>query len=211
MLADLREFFRESDVLAINLSLAADARNIPLKNNSVDFIITSPPYLTRIDYAVSTHPELSVFGNSELLTYLRHNTMGAPVITKGPKHQLSHWGDICNKTLNLIAEHPTKAARSYYWKNIVQYFMDMDLALEEIKRVLKPGGQALIVVQSSYFKDIEISLGDIYTEMGQNKGFTSEIAFREEVKGHMAHVNTKSSAYKKNKIYFEDFVHLTKT
>ncbi|MDF3847550.1 hypothetical protein [Achromobacter denitrificans] len=211
MLADLREFFRHHNSPAINFSLAADARKLPLKDNSVDFVITSPPYLTRIDYAVSTYPELSLFGNAELLSYLRHNTMGAPVITKEPKQQRMEWGDICNRVLNMIAEHPTKAARSYYWKNIVQYFMDMDFALDEIRRVLKPHGQALVVVQSSYFKDVEIPLGEIYFEMGKNKGLTSEIAFREEVKGHMAHVNTKSSVYKKNKIYFEDFVHFTKT
>lgn len=210
MLADLRDFFRKIHAPATNFSLGADARDLPLKDNSVDLVITSPPYLTRIDYAVSTHPELSLFGNSELLSYLRHNTMGAPVITKEPKEQRPGWGSTCNRVLNLIAEHPTKAARSYYWKNIVQYFMDMDLALDEIKRVLKPNGQALIVVQSSYFKDIEIPLGEIYVEMGRVKGLTSKIAFREEVRGHMAHVNSRSSIYVKNKVYFEDFVYFTK-
>lgn len=211
MLADLRDFFRHHPAPATNLSLSADTRNLPLNDNSVDLIITSPPYLTRIDYAVSTNPELSLFGNPQLLHYLRHNTMGAPVITKAPKQQREEWGDMCNRVLNLISEHPTKAARSYYWKNIIQYFMDMDLALDELKRVLKPGGQALIVVQSSYFKDVEIPLGEIYREMGGMKGFNSEIVFRESVKGHMAHVNTKSSVYVKNKIYYEDFVHFSKT
>jgi len=210
MLADLRDFFRRHDSPATDLALAADARQMPLRDQSVDYVITSPPYLTRIDYAVSTHPELSLFGNEDLLTYLRHNTMGAPVITKDPKQQRQEWGAICNRILDSVASHPTKAARSYYWKNIIQYFVDMDAALDEIKRVLRPGGEALVVVQSSYFKDIEIPLGDIYVEMGELKGLDAAIAFREEVRGHMAHVNTKSSLYVKNKVYFEDFVHFRK-
>src|SRR5690606_30843239 len=106
--------------------------------------------------------------------------------------------------LDAVSSHGTKAARSYYWKNLVQYFMDMEAALRDIQRVLRGGGEALIVVQSSYFKEVEMPLGDIYVEMAGNLGYAASVAFREEVKGHMAHVNTKSSKYAKNKVYFED-------
>ncbi len=37
----------------------------------------------------------------------------------------------------------------------------------------------------------------------------AEIAYQEEVRGHIAHLNTKSSQYKKNKVYREEVVHLT--
>lgn len=136
--------------------------------------------------------------------------MGAPVITKNRRHQKPEWGTLCNSLLDAVKSHPTKAAESYYWKNIVQYFMDLDTALDEIIRVLKPGGKGLIVVQSSYFKDIDIPLGEIYVEMATLRGLHSNIAFREEVKGHLAHVNTKSSFYKKNKIYFENSIYIEK-
>jgi ubiquinone/menaquinone biosynthesis C-methylase UbiE len=88
--------------------------------------------------------------------------------------------------------------------------MDMEASLREIYRVLKPGSSGLIVVQSSYFKEHEIELGDIYVEMCDQLGFTSNISFREKVKIHMAHVNTKSSVYVKNKIYHEDVVCIKK-
>ena len=156
-------------------------------------------------------PEMYLFGNDDLLTFVRHQTMGAPVITKNGKQQKEEWGQLCNEVLNAIRKHPTKAAESYYWKNIVQYCMDMDAALDEIVRVMKVGGKGLVVVQSSYFKDVELPLGNIYREMATIKGLKSEIAYREEVKGHMAHVNTRSSIYKKGKVYYEDFVFIEKT
>ena len=210
MLMDLTEFFGEAGKLSQNASIAADVRKMPVKDETIDRLITSPPYLTRIDYAVSTMPEMSLFGGDELLTFVRHQTMGAPVITKNGKHQKKEWGTLCNKILDAIRSHHTKAAQSYYWKNIVQYFMDMDSALDEIVRVLRLGAKGLIVVQSSYFKDIEIPLGDIYVEMAINKGLNAEIAYREEVKGHMAHVNTRSRLYKEHKVYFEDFIFVEK-
>lgn len=210
MLSDLRYFFEGNGKFVPQRVLRGNVREMPIKNESVDRIITSPPYLTRIDYAMSTMPEMFVFGGEDLLHAIRHQTMGAPVITKNGKLQREEWGTICNDVLNKIRNHPTKASNTYYWKNIVQYFMDMDESLDEIWRVLKPGGCGLIVVQSSYFKEIELPLGDIYREFSEIKGFRSDIAFREEVRGHMAHVNSRSNKYKRNKVYFEDFVYIEK-
>ena len=210
MLNDLSEFYKKNNQAISFAVMACDTRKIPLHDSSVDRIITSPPYLTRIDYAVSTSFELSLFGVENLITHVRHSTMGAPVITGKKLKQDEKWGAIVNEFLSGVASHPTKAAKSYYWKNFLQYFSDMDKALDEINRVLRPGGSGLIVVQSSYFKDIEAKLGEMYVEMAEQKGLISRIAFREEVRGHLAHVNTRSSIYKANKVYFEDFVYIEK-
>lgn len=210
MLGDLRTFFYGRNALMPSYVLAGDARKLPIRAKSVDRIVTSPPYLTRIDYAISTAPEMAAFGGDDLVTFVRHATMGAPVITKNGRCQKQEWGPLCNSVLDAVKNHPTKAASSYYWKNIVQYFQDLDAALDEVVRVLKSGGKGLIVVQSSFFKEIEIPLGDIYVQMAEARGLSSHIAFREEVRGHLAHVNTRSNVYKANKIFFEDFVFIQK-
>lgn len=211
MLGDLRAFFHGRNATVPSYTLAGDARSLPIRTGSVDRVVTSPPYLTRIDYAMSTAPEMAAFGGDDLLNFVRHATMGAPVITKNGRHQGKEWGPLCNTVLDAVKNHPTKAASSYYWKNITQYFMDLDASLKEIARVLKAGGKGLIVVQSSYFKEIEIPLGSIYVQMAEAKGLKPRVAFREEVRGHLAHVNTRSSVYKKNKIYFEEFVFIEKS
>ncbi len=211
MLTDLEAYFGVERTIAPNYSLHGDARHLPVRDASVDAVITSPPYLTRIDYAMATMPEMYLLGDGELLKRTRHQTMGAPVITRSDKYQKESWGATCNAVLDAVKAHPTKAAMSYYWKNIVQYFIDLDLALDEMRRVLAPRGEALLVVQTSYFKDIEIPLGLIYCEMAEGKGLDAAIVYEEEVRGHIAHVNTKSSQYKKNKVYREEVVHLTKS
>ena len=76
--------------------------------------------------------------------------------------------------------------------------------------VLKPGASALVVVQSSYFKEHEIDLGKVYSEMAINLGADAKIVFKDIVRGHMAHVNSKSNTYKKNKVFFEDVVEISK-
>lgn len=206
LLDDLSEFYGNAPARGELFACVGDARAMPLRDSSVDGVITSPPYLTRIDYAISTLPEMMIFGDNDYLEAVRHRTMGAPVITRIDRIQRPEWGPLCNGVLDAVRTHETKAAATYYWKNIIQYFMDMEAALREVKRVLKPGRRALVVVQSSYFKDVEIPLGDIYVQAAQGLGMTAGIAAREAVKTHMAHVNTRSSRYKSNKVYFEDVV-----
>lgn len=208
MFNDLEDFYASSNSLGALHSTTGDARKLTLAANSVDHIITSPPYLTRIDYAVSTLPELDLIGGKNFVHQIRHETTGAPIITQGAKSEDPKWGTICLDLLRNIKNHGTQAAAGYYWKNITQYFMDIAASLLELKRVLRIGGDGLLVVQSSYFKDIEIPLGEIFVEMAENIGFSAKIVSRQVVRGHMAHKNKRSNVYKNNKTYFEDVVYI---
>lgn len=194
----------------IHLPLQMDSRRLDIEDNFIDGIITSPPYLTRIDYAMSTKPEILIVSNSEILRQIRENTIGSPVIVDKNIAVNSLWGKTCLQLLNRVKKHRSKAATSYYLPNMLQYFNDAELSLREIIRVLKPNSKALIVVQSSYFKEHEINLGTIYVELCKNLGVRSEIVNREVIRSHLAHINTNSNKYKKKKVYLEDVVCITK-
>lgn len=193
-----------------HIALAGDSRSLNVKTASIDGVITSPPYLTRIDYAISTGPEILLLSDRKFLRKTRELTMGAPVIVDKSIIVSDLWGEKCTRLLSAVQEHPSKAARSYYLPNMLQYFKDAWLSLKEIKRVLKRGKKALVVVQTSYFKEHEIPLGEIYLEMAKILNMKAEIAYRDIVRGHMAHVNTKSNQYKKDKVFYEDVVELEK-
>jgi DNA modification methylase len=210
MIDDLDSAFIPTLDNIIHLPISIDSRNLCIHSNSIDGIITSPPYLTRIDYAMSTRPELLIISNSSFLRSIREKTIGAPVIVDKTIKVNPIWGDTCLTILRQVETHSSKAARSYYLPNMLQYFRDVELSLRECIRVLKPKSQALIVVQSSYFKEYEINLGQIYTDICRTLNTQCEIVNREIVRGHMAHVNTKSSLYKNSKIYYEDVVCITK-
>lgn len=210
MLQDLDKAF--SQTLNENTPLSeisiGNSKQLPFKTNKFDFVISSPPYLTRIDYAVSTKPELLFIGYEEQDGFdkLRRATMGAPVICDKDIEISDEWGVTCSKFLKEVKAHPTKASKSYYLPIFLQYFRDAYLSLLEIKRVLNYNGKACIVVQSSYFKDVEAKLGDIYVEMGVKMGLRSIVIKHEAVKQHFAHLNTKSSKYVQNKVYYEDSI-----
>ena len=210
MIKDLKDSAISPNKNTLHIAADGDSRSLNVKTSSIDAIITSPPYLTRIDYAISTGPELLILSDRKFLRKTRELTMGAPVIVDKNIPVIDQWGEQCKKLLNDVAEHPSKAAKSYYLPNMLQYFKDAWFSLKEIKRVLKKGRKALIVVQTSYFKEHEIPLGEIYLEMASSLNMKGKIVYRDIVRGHMAHVNTKSNQYKKDKVYYEDVVELTK-
>jgi SAM-dependent methyltransferase len=211
MLADLEAVAWCAEETADYWVIMGDSRALRLVDASVNLIVTSPPYCTRIDYAFSTKPELLLLGKEDReVDALRRATMGAPVIVDKSISRRETWGQTCNDFLNAVAGHPSKASKSYYLPTYLQYFRDAEQSLREIKRVLKDGGQAVIVVQSSYYKDIELPLGDVYVQMSGWLGFDAGIARREAVRQHMAHVNTRSRQYVKDKVYYEDVVLLRK-
>lgn len=75
-------------IISVNTS-----ESLPLSSNSVDAIITSPPYCTRIDYAIATVLELAILGFSSenYLTELRNKMIGTPTIIKEPIEIKKEW------------------------------------------------------------------------------------------------------------------------
>lgn len=189
-----------------NYVLTNDSKNLPIEDDSIDAVITSPPYLTRIDYAVTALPELLALTSRSEARKIRESSMGSTVILNLSDKNEYDLGSTAKGVLTKIENHSSKSAKAYYLKNIKQYFVDAYLSLEEMKRYLRPGGKALVVVQSSYFKEHKINLADIYQEMGRILGLSASVVRSEVVRTHMAHINTKSQKYVKNKIYNEDMV-----
>lgn len=204
MLADLTQSHRDANNRQA-LVLEGNAKWLPLFSSSTDIVITSPPYCTRIDYIVPTRPELLFMGSSaEQITDLRKATMGAPVIVRRGGGVSDGWGGTCLKFLREVESHSSKASKSYYLPTFLQYFSDAYTSLVEIKRVLKPKGNAVMVVQSSYYKDVKLPLGEVYVEMAQSLGFGAFIAKTQPVIQSMAHLNRRSRLYIKTKSYQED-------
>ncbi|HFL3758318.1 TPA: DNA methyltransferase, partial [Clostridioides difficile] len=126
--------------------IIGQSENLPIQKATVDVVITSPPYCTRIDYAVMTSLELAVLNiNEKEFNELRHSLIGAPVIHKDQPEVLEQWGETCINTLLKIKEHSSKASQSYYLKTYLQYFNSMYLSLREIDRALKNNGRCVLV------------------------------------------------------------------
>jgi hypothetical protein len=200
MLADLRSTFPEPTKQQCSLVITGDARCMPVRDGNIDLIVTSPPYLTRIDYAVTTAPEIAFLGYSTKDDFhrLRRTIMGSTCISGGSYDTPALWGRTCLALLRKIRNHSSKASAGYYFKNFVQYFRDAEAILREYLRVLKPNSPCVIVLQDSWYKDVHVPLTKIYCEMAESLGAVRvEVVRTDQVRNHMGLINTRARKYEK--------------
>lgn len=175
----------------------ASSTNLPIEDNSIDAIITSPPYCTRIDYGIATSPELGVLlGHCPKdIDDIRRNLTGRTTIDK-KLIEVESLGFTANYVLNEILKHKSHASSSYYYKNFAQYFIDIKKSLAQIKRVIKTNGYFSCVVQDSHYKEIYCDLAMIFTEMAEENGLI--LIHRQDFisKLLMANINSKVKKYR---------------
>ena len=193
--------------------LIGDVRRLPIISRSVRLVITSPPYCTRIDYVVNTSFELAVLGmgnESKAFKRLRRRTMGTPLTRMrelpSPKAQ---WPSGIKALLAEIQMHPSPDSHSYYYKNFWQYFDDLISSLLELRRVLEPEGLAIIVAQSSYYKEILIDLPDLIVESARSIGLSGYVTCEFPITRVMTSINARAAKHKGDREYRESIIAIT--
>ncbi|MDF7796074.1 DNA methyltransferase [Pseudomonas syringae] len=140
-----------------------DARKIDLADNSVDAIMTSPPYLNAIDYMRGHRMSLVWLGHSiKELRSIRSRTIGAERSADGISESESV------NIANSMCELDCLAGRQQGM--IIRYAGDLIQMMEQAARVLKPTGTATYVVGNSCLKDIFIRNADGVTKAGEIAG-----------------------------------------
>jgi len=177
----------------------ACSTSIPLPEKEIDMVISSPPYCTRIDYAVSTLPELALMGYSITsdVQKIRSEMIGTTTIGKSILRIEKDWGSTCGEFLDQVRNHQSKASESYYFKNYLQYFDGIHRSLKEIDRTLKDKGKCVLVIQDSYYKDIHIDLVNMYREMGNSLSWILEDKQDFPNKNSMSSINKNVEKYRK--------------
>jgi hypothetical protein len=142
----------------------SDARKLPLAEDSVDLIVTSPPYANAIDYMRAHKFSLAWLGEKMAdLSEKRSTYIGSEKIRRHAPEELP---EKTRQVVKKLAELDTKKA-----KILSQYYLDMDRVIAEMKRVLKPGRAAIVVIGTSTMRgmDVETHLG--LAELAQRQGF----------------------------------------
>jgi hypothetical protein len=172
-----------------------------------DLIITSPPYCTRIDYAVATTPELLALGSvgRRQFSALRQQIIGSVVTEEGEPCFGASSSPTLRRTLEAISHHPTKAASTYYARYFTKYFSDLVRSLSELAGAVR-AGYVVLVVQNSFFKDIEIDLRQIVTELLQNTGLVLSAAWKHPAKAPIAGSNPRFRVYRDSNVSTEDIL-----
>lgn len=141
----------------------ADKTGIP--SSSIDLIVTSPPYANNaIDYMRAHKFSLVWFGwKIEDLTKIRARYLGHDA-TNGAHFE--HLPRQCEKTLTRLVDLDYKKAAA-----LRRYFGEMSAVINEMKRVLKRGRVAVIVVGTSNLSGIDVETQKGLAAIGEDVGF----------------------------------------
>lgn len=174
----------------------ADSAALPIADNSVQAVITSPPYCTRIDYGVATAPELATLGmNGQAFRALRNRLIGTPTRDGSFASSGLRWGSAATGFLRQVADHASHASANYYLSFFSQYFSGMWRSLSEIGRVVESGRPVVLVVQDSHYKEIHVDIPGVMCEMAENLGWTA-LARRDYKVKTKANINPATRKYR---------------
>ena len=112
------------------------------------------------------------------------------------------------RVLHTVRDHPSHRSKGYYLRNILQYFADAHRSLSEVERILAKDGQALMVLQSSYYKEHELDLPLLFSDMAKSHGMRADIVLRMPVRRVMTSLNSRSRRYLDERQYTEALLQL---
>jgi DNA modification methylase len=163
----------ESDVTPSPV-VFGDAQALPLENNSVDLIVTSPPYAANaIDYMRAHKFSLVWMGYPiSALGDRRKEYIGGEATTSVDYEELP---EEVERVVETIAERDEKKGRVLH-----RYYSESTRFLREMKRVLKPGKAAIVVVADSTMRGENTQTGYCVADIGRSLGFeVPKIGFRD--------------------------------
>lgn len=151
------------------------AIELRVPNNSIDLVITSPPYLNSRDYTDTYILELKALEltkNYEDIRDLRKKTIRSHVQVKwNDREGLDN--DVLNNTLNLL-ENNSRGLR--VWNSSIidmvrLYFVDMKKIFKVLYKKMKIGGRIYFNVSNSAYFNVMINTLEICAKIAEDEGF----------------------------------------
>jgi hypothetical protein len=142
-----------------------DARRLPIRSGTVDYVITSPPYLNAIDYLRGHKFSLVWMGHRiGSIRQLRGTNVGAELAVRTDQQEFVAQAVREMGSVQLL-ESRVKGM-------LARYVVDMNKVLAEISRVLKKRGEAVLVVGDSTIRDIFIENSRCLIFLGERNGLS---------------------------------------
>jgi DNA modification methylase len=154
MMRDIRMFKRKPCSCSVSFG---DARKMDIENESIDSVITSPPYLNKIEYAKVYAIEDELFFSGMGLTPLRSHIGMDPEKAIAEKNKLEDITDVSDFNMQTIA-----------------YFSDMLQVIRELRRVCRKGAKLGIVVGNGCFPEGVVDSDVILSRMAEKQGFRAK-------------------------------------
>ena len=166
------------------MRLGDSTKRLPLEADSIDFIVTSPPYVTSYEYADIHQLSLFWFGSdTELFKQWKKNADNFQSFRSefiGTKHKEAKKGQLQSKLASTITDDLSSRNKRLA-KSVAGYYVDMMLAYAEIHRILKPGKKVSIIIGNTTLRGVDILNAQVCVEQMINLGFKKVDYIKREV------------------------------
>lgn len=140
-----------------------DSRKVPVKNNSISLVVTSPPYVTSYEYADLHQLTALWFNYTNNISEFRKVFIGS---AHNDADKIIIGSTIGEKTIDELKKQNTGKN-----KEVAIYFSDMRDSFIEMQRYLKKKGKACIVIGDTAFKKVPVLNAEIFVDQMMNIGF----------------------------------------
>jgi len=181
-IASVGEFYKEAkrDVWT-KIIFGDSSKDNGIKENSIDCIITSPPYGdSRTTVAYGQFSRLSaqwidIFNDPNEASNVDNKLLGGRA-TKTLAHALP--SEYLNDSLDKIAKQDESRA-----KDVLSFYIGLNDCLTRAHKILKPKKYFCLVIGNRLVKQVRIPTDFIIAELGEKIGFTCEDIFVRNIPG----------------------------
>lgn len=171
--------------------------------NSIDLIVTNPPYISSVRYIETMKLEMYWFEyikNQAQYSELAHKMLGNDKLLKSEYKDLEYTN---YKEINTLINKMDKVDRKSA-KIIGEFFNLMEKVIENMSLVLKKGGKAVIKISNSKIKKIDVETGKYMTIIAQNYGFKLKDVFIDKIDENHRSLTTARNTY--SDIITQDYI-----
>ncbi|MFA5947841.1 MAG: transcriptional repressor LexA [Candidatus Gracilibacteria bacterium] len=181
-ISGMTEFYKDANKKSFTKIIYGDSsKDNCIKNESIDCIITSPPYGdSRTTVAYGQFSRLSsqwidVFDNPNEASGVDNNLLGGHA-TKTLSHNLD--SEYLKDSLNKISKKDDKRA-----KDVLSFYIGLNDCLKQAYKMLKHGKYFCVVIGNRQVKQVRLPTDFIIAELAEKIGFTCEEVFVRNIPG----------------------------
>ncbi len=191
-------------------TVKVDAKELDEADDSIDLIVTSPPYINAIDYPMAHKYSLFLLDLIMPADFKEHCLEYVGPTERAIKRHMSRESkilavprarrEVFDEINQLIKQIRGAAGGSQVDQNrsfiVASYFSDVELILRQMLRVLKPGARAVIVLGDNRIRGVSIDTHDLVRRLGIAVGFEHELKFYHHIRGRKLGIKRNQTAGK---------------